>query len=322
MPVVINGTTGITTPDLDSTADISANGVVFGEGGGSVITNTVAGAGALASNTTAGSNTAVGYQALNLATTAIRNTAVGANTLDAATTGQENTAVGWSALSSLTTGQYNVAYGQNAGGAVTTANGNTLIGLNAGLLATGGNNTFIGALSAASEGAGQNMTTGTRNTIIGAYSGNQNGLDLRTSNSNIVLSDGDGIPRQIIDGNGRTSTGVQDGGFGQFGKGYSSWANVSSHTMNIANLFPLLPVGGAGMTIMMQIITQSGANNATAYYAMAKRNIDQSGWAFSVIASQASGPTISFSGSANSITLTFSFGNQYGKCMLDVLCAT
>jgi hypothetical protein len=39
------------------------------------------------------------------------------------------------------------------------------------------------------------MTTGSKNTILGAYNGNQGGLDIRTSSNNIVLSDGDGNPR-------------------------------------------------------------------------------------------------------------------------------
>ena len=40
--------------------------------------------------------------------------------------------------------------------------------------------------------AGYNMTTGHSNTILGGYTGNQGGLDIRTSNNYIVLSDGDG----------------------------------------------------------------------------------------------------------------------------------
>ena len=38
------------------------------------------------------------------------------------------------------------------------------------------------------------MTSGSDNAILGAFSGNQNGLDLRASDNNIVLSDGDGLP--------------------------------------------------------------------------------------------------------------------------------
>ena len=40
------------------------------------------------------------------------------------------------------------------------------------------------------------MTTGSNNTVHGsATTGNQGGLDIRTSSNNIVLSDGDGNPR-------------------------------------------------------------------------------------------------------------------------------
>ena len=47
-----------------------------------------------------------------------------------------------------------------------------------------------------------NVTTGSKNTIIGGYHGNQGGLDIRTSSNNIVLSDGDGNPRLKIDSTG------------------------------------------------------------------------------------------------------------------------
>jgi hypothetical protein len=51
------------------------------------------------------------------------------------------------------------------------------------------------------------MTTGSKNTVLGAYSGNQGGLDIRTSSNNIVLSDGDGNIRfatkiNFFNGNG------------------------------------------------------------------------------------------------------------------------
>jgi hypothetical protein len=111
MPVTINGTTGITTPDLDSTADITANSVPFGEGGGSVTTNTAAGIGSLNSNTSGSANTAYGNNALNLNTT-----------------GNDNTAIGRLALLNATTGSGNTACGENAGNSMTTGAKNTLIG--------------------------------------------------------------------------------------------------------------------------------------------------------------------------------------------------
>ena len=51
-------------------------------------------------------------------------------------------------------------------------------------------------------GAGYLVTTGAKNTILGAYSGNQGGLDIRTANGYIVLSDGDGNPRAYWNNNG------------------------------------------------------------------------------------------------------------------------
>ena len=46
------------------------------------------------------------------------------------------------------------------------------------------------------------MTTGSKNTILGTYDGNQGSLDIRTSSNYIVLSDGDGNPRFYINQNG------------------------------------------------------------------------------------------------------------------------
>ena len=56
-------------------------------------------------------------------------------------------------------------------------------------------------------GAGSLITTGSKNTIIGGYNGNQNSLDLRTSSNNIVLSDGDGNPRLNINSIGAVFVG-------------------------------------------------------------------------------------------------------------------
>jgi hypothetical protein len=72
---------------------------------------------------------------------------------------------------------------------MTTASQVTFVGTFAGEAATGGSNTYVGA------GSGQLMTSGANNSIVGRYNGNQNGLDIRTSSGNIVLSDGSGNPR-------------------------------------------------------------------------------------------------------------------------------
>ena len=50
------------------------------------------------------------------------------------------------------------------------------------------------------------MTTGSKNTILGRYNGNQSSLDIRTSSNRIVLSDGDGNVRLYIDDSGNVYT--------------------------------------------------------------------------------------------------------------------
>jgi hypothetical protein len=164
-------------------------------------------------NTTGNNLTAVGWRSLLQNTTGIENTAVGLNSLYSNTTGSYNVAVGQQALNGSTTANYNTAVGYQAGyatttsynnvfigsyagAAVTTSQENTYVGVQAGQVATGYYNTFVG------KSSGVSMTTGYANTIIGKYSGNAGGLDIRTANNYIVLSDGDGNPRATYNATG------------------------------------------------------------------------------------------------------------------------
>lgn len=117
-------------------------------------------------------NIAIGDNSLLVNTTGSGNTAVGDSTLKANTIGIDNTAYGRGALLTNISGSYNVGYG-----ALALA------------LATGSFNTGVG------RNAGGSISSGSKNTIIGNYSGNQGGLDIRTLSNYIVLSDGDGNPR-------------------------------------------------------------------------------------------------------------------------------
>ena len=148
-------------------------------------------------NTTGYNNTAVGMDAQQSNTNGHSNVSIGVNALFANIGGHSNTAVGTSALDANTTGSGNTAIGLGAGGAITTGTSNTFLGKDSGKSQTTSNgSTFIG------QDAGYHITTGAKSTIIGAYNGNQGGLDIRTSNNNIVLSDGDGNPRVQISGVG------------------------------------------------------------------------------------------------------------------------
>ena len=181
--------------------------------------NTALGYASVRDNTTGGNLSAVGYFALESNTTGSNNTAVGTEALQSNTTASNNTAVGYQAGYGNTTGAGNTFLGYQAGLAVTTSNGQTFIGQGAGAAkTTGGNNTFVGTSAGGSattgtgntfigvndstNGSGFAVTTGSKNTIIGGYTGNQGGLDIRTASNYIVLSDGDGNPRQYCDGSG------------------------------------------------------------------------------------------------------------------------
>lgn len=152
---------------------------------------TAVGAYTLWKNTTGASNVAVGGNdesnsaALQYNTTGSYNTAVGGGALQANTTASNNTAVGFNAGYTNSTGQNNVFFGYQAG-YTNNNDGNTFLGRIAGYLSTGSLNAFVG------YGAGQAMTTGSKNSILGAYTGNQGGLDIRTSSNKVVISDGDG----------------------------------------------------------------------------------------------------------------------------------
>ena len=156
---------------------------------------------ALYANTTGSNNTSLGFRSLYSNTTANSNTAVGYQALYA-TTGASNVSVGYASGDANTTGYENVFLGTAAGSANTTGIRNLYVGNNAGEIATtGSNNTYVGANGTAGSCGGV-MTTGSRNTILGGYTGNQGGVDIRTSSNNIVLSYGDGNPRVYINGSG------------------------------------------------------------------------------------------------------------------------
>jgi hypothetical protein len=156
--------------------------------------NKAFGEAALANNTTGGSNCAFGGSALRSNTTASNNSSFGESALRLNTTGASNTAFGSTALYNNTTASDNTAVGYQAGAAFTTGGRNTIVGFFAGSQATTGTfNNFFGTQ------AGQAVTTGAKNTIVGSYSGNQGGLDIRTASNRIVLSDGDGNPREVFD---------------------------------------------------------------------------------------------------------------------------
>lgn len=181
-----SGSVGVGYESLYSStgADNTAIGWWAGRSVSTGINNVAVGSNALRSVTSTSSNVAVGYRALELST------------------GTSNTALGTAAGYRLTTGGSNVAIGALALAASSTLSGSTAVGTGALVAATGDGNTGLGYL------AGSSITSGTGNVVVGSYSGNSGGLDIRTSNNNIILSDGQGTVRMHIDYTGAVGIGT------------------------------------------------------------------------------------------------------------------
>jgi len=260
---VIGGTTraagSFTT--VTTTNDASISGLTVGKGGGAVAGNTAVGLNSLLSNTTGLYNSAIGRTSLYANTTGSANSALGMSSLEANTTGNNNTALGYASLFSNTTASGSTAVGYQAGYSNTTGlqqtfigersgtnnttgNGNTFVGRFAGFSnTTGSNNTFIGYRNTDEYGAGHLVTTGSKNTILGGYNGNQNSLDIRTSNNWIVISDGEGNPMitSTTTNNGSSAIGNGAGGVASLasltvvGYGASGQISGSRNTLYLRN---------------------------------------------------------------------------------------
>lgn len=167
-------------------SDITVNGLDVGRGSGNLINNVAIGTNALGSTNTATSHVAVGINSLAANTSGTLNTAVGPSTLEGNTTGSRNVAVGADSLVSNTTGSENVAVGRNAGSSLISGNTNTFVGHNSGTAVTTANN----------------------HAFLGGFSGNQGGLDVRTLNGWVVLSDGLGNIKAVWNDSGNCLIGT------------------------------------------------------------------------------------------------------------------
>jgi hypothetical protein len=184
--------------------------------------------------------------------------------------------------------------GRTTGYNNTTGYDNTFIGQGAGYsVTTGYLNTFIGSNSA-TYSSGQNITTGSKNSILGNYNGNQGSLDIRTSNSYMVMSDGDGYigqywrnvgPGSAIDsrpGNGNHAISVV-GESGTINSGSSAAVNLNGY-------------GGDGSGGIILITT--AASDGSAGYDSTNMCAHTHGQAYNTFG------TLSVYSTVNSITIT------------------
>jgi len=254
---------------LITAADATIAGLTVGKGAGSVSTNTAVGASALAANTTGSNNTVMGYQAAQLgngsyntllgtyagnASTGSSNTGIGYNALQTQTvgsSGSNNTAVGRDALQANTTASNNTAVGYRAGYSGTTNGYNTFVGKDAGYACTGTYNTFIG--TGLNGGSGDQITSGSKNSILGCYNGNQGGLDIRTASNYIVLSDGDGNPRMYINGSGTWFYATAPAGAGTNALKYNSSTGALTYDTSSARYKDNIRDSVYGLSHVMQM---------------------------------------------------------------------
>jgi len=196
------GYSALNTQNQTSSTDThnTAVGYTAGESITTGVSNTLIGSLAGDALTVGGNNVAMGTAALTSDTKGSHTTAIGRKALQVqnftSATDSHNTAVGNNAGQAVTTGVENTIVGSNAGYTTSTTSGLTYVGRAAGYTTTGQHNTFIG------EGAGYYITSGAKNTILGRFNGNQDNHDMRTDSNTIVVSDGDGNVRILINSEG------------------------------------------------------------------------------------------------------------------------
>ena len=152
------------------------NNTAIGYGAGQSTTtggsNFFGGYGAGYTNSIATNNVFLGYQAGFSVTSGSNNVAVGYQALfnsnGNGTNGRTNTAVGTAALYSATTALNNVAVGWNAGYSYLSADSTTSVGIYSAYYQTGDDNVAIGRMALNGTSG---LSTATRNTSIGSYSG-------------------------------------------------------------------------------------------------------------------------------------------------------
>ncbi len=222
-------------------------------------TNSSLGYNALFANAEGYNNTATGFESLYANTTGNHNTATGALAMRLNTTGFNNTATGFQALHGNTSGYTNIGMGDNSLYENTTGSGNTAIGYSAlydlNITANDGtgNNTAIG------YGTGGGIVTGVNNTIIGA---NISGLAANLSN-NIIIADGEGNQRIIVDNTGLVTIGGLT--LTSNGTGFSIAGGTSSKTLTISNTLTLAGTDSSTLNIGAGGTLGSNAFTSTAY---------------------------------------------------------
>ena len=217
--------------------------------------NVVLGNGALDAATTGGRNIAIGQDAMGsgVATAANGyNVSIGVEAGKAITSGTYNTLIGWRAGDALNSSLGSVAIGASALSTSSTARG-TAIGLSALENATGDGNTAIGSQ------VGQDVSTGTNNTLVGTKAGNSGTNDLTTGSNNTLIgyqaeASSATVSNEITLGNSSITRfrvpGIQSG---------ASDGDVLTYDAANGIMSLQTPAGGGGFTLISETSTTTAS---------------------------------------------------------------
>jgi hypothetical protein len=104
------------------------------------------------------------------------------------------------------------------------------------------------------------------------------------------------------------------GGIKTFG-----WGNVSSISQDLSTLFSNITFTNRGISIQVQVITQSSSSAATSATFVGLRT-PNSTWSFTIVNATTSATNIiTPSGSGTTLTLSFSTGNQFGAALVTII---
>ena len=133
--------------------------------------NVAIGSSSLQSATTGNKNIAIGYQTLRYNVTGAHNIALGHEALEGSSGNSysHNTAIGVATLKGITTGGQNVAVGNYAGDALTTGTSNVVVGYNAFSSADGSENNNV--VIGFNAGSSINSNSTQANVLIGSFCG-------------------------------------------------------------------------------------------------------------------------------------------------------
>jgi hypothetical protein len=154
-------------------------------------------------------------------------------------------------------------------------------------------------------------------TRIGWVYGDNNLTALSAGGSRYIALETNGATRMRINSTGSREFSTFNTSNINTGEATIEWGNISSTTFDITTLFPNVLGLGTGVGLLIHVQSWTGGAN-TSVSALISGARGNTSWAFSTInnTNTGGGASVSASASGNVVTLSFSFGAQYGKARI------